>query len=349
MLQPWSMHKVVAALLVPLCSIARPDEAPTQPSIRITPRTQIWEIGLEITGGDGFASRVVATMPVPDTWPEQQVKIIKQDKTQNVRQLSFKSLAGVRQMTLSIPRLAPGATAKAIVTFEVTRSFTDVPTEPRGLKLASPPSQSLRNYLTPSPLIESTDDKIRNLAEEITAEKTSAWEQAEAIYQWVRENVEYLQGRRGEIGAPDSPYQWVPESAFYRVGDHKGALGALRDRNGDCEEFASLIIALCRAIKIPARTVWVPGHCYCEFYLQDANGKGLWVSCDATRNHSFGSVKDPRVILQKGDNFYSAAERKRMRYARPTLSAADVRGRVAPTLKPSIRKLEPSETEAVVD
>lgn len=343
------MGRVVAAFFVPLCTLATPDEVAAQPSTRIVPTAQVWEIGFEVTGGDRLASGVVATMPVPDNWPEQQVNVIRQEKTENVRLVSFKRLAGVRLMALSIPKLAPGASAKATVTFEVTRSFADVPAEPTSLKVASRLSKSLRNYLKPSPLIESTDKKIRDLAEEITADKSNPWEQTEAIYRWVRENVKHLQGRQGEIDAPNSSFQWTRANAIYRVGDHKGALGALRDRNGDCEEFASLIIALCRAVKIPARTVWVPGHCYCEFYLQDTKGRGLWIPCDATPGHTFGSVKDPRIILQKGDNFYSSAQRKWMRYARPTLTAKDFSGRVAPALLPSIRQLDQTATEASVD
>ena len=56
----------------------------------------------------------------------------------------------------------------------------------------------------------------------------------------------------------------------------KGALAALRDGTGDCEEITSLFIAICRAADIPARTVWVPGHCYPEFYLVDDKGQGHW-------------------------------------------------------------------------
>ena len=62
--------------------------------------------------------------------------------------------------------------------------------------------------------------------------------------------------------------------AFRDVTNRDGAVieasaefAALRDGTGDCEELSSLFIALCRAHGIPARTVWVPDHCYPEFYL----------------------------------------------------------------------------------
>ena len=61
----------------------------------------------------------------------------------------------------------------------------------------------------------------------------------------------------------------------------KEARAALDDGYGDCEELTSLFIAMCRINKIPARAVWVPGHCYPEFYLEDEQGNGHWYPCQA--------------------------------------------------------------------
>jgi len=309
MLRPSDMHTSAAALVVALSAFAAADEPRTQSVGQGVPEPQVWQVGLEITGGDGPASGIVATAPIPDTWPEQQVKVIKQEKTRNVRRITYRDLRGARQMIVSIPRLAAGASAKALITFEITRTFAETPLGADDFKLETRPNRDLQAFLKPSPLIESEDDQILKLAQEITADKATAWQQVQAIFQWVRENVDY---REGEL---------------------KGALAALRDGNGDCEEFASLIIALCRASGIPARTVWVPDHCYCEFYLQDAKGKGHWIACDGTRTYPFGSVYDPRVILQKGDNFYNSAQRKWMRYAAPTLKASNIRGTTGPAIR----------------
>ena len=54
---------------------------------------------------------------------------------------------------------------------------------------------------------------------------------------------------------------------------------------------------------IPARTVWVPGHCYPEFYLVDEQGTGYWFPCQAAGARDFGGIGEHRPILQKGDNF----------------------------------------------
>jgi hypothetical protein len=54
---------------------------------------------------------------------------------------------------------------------------------------------------------------------------------------------------------------------------------------------------------VPARTVWVEGHCYPEFYLVDGKGNGSWYPCQAAGSRAFGSMPDQLPILQKGDNF----------------------------------------------
>jgi transglutaminase-like putative cysteine protease len=311
MLRPMRLLSVVALLVVAGCLVTTASESSSPPSVKITnPHKQIWKVGLEITGSNGPATGIVASAPVPDSWPEQQIKVLTQEKSDNVRKVSFRKLGdGARQMTVEVPRLAAGETANAMITFEVTRSFVEGPTETADLQLVKRPDRNLRAYLAPSPMIESSHANVRTLAKKITADKSNAWQQTEAIYNWVKENVEY------------------------REGNLKGALAAMRDGTGDCEEFASLIIALCRASKIPARSVWVPDHCYCEFYLEDAKGEGLWIPCDATRDYPFGSVLEPRMILQKGDNIFVPELRKRVRYARATLKIDNLRGRTQPTIK----------------
>ncbi len=144
--------------------------------------------------------------------------------------------------------------------------------------------------MTQSPKIETTNPKIRALAKEITADVEGAWDKVEAIYDWVRDHVKYVNGPL------------------------RGALAALNDGKGDCEELTSLFIALCRDIGVPARTVWVPGHCYPEFYLEDAEGKGHWFPCQAAGARSFGGIAEQRPILQKGDNFTVPERREKQRY-----------------------------------
>jgi len=101
----------------------------------------------------------------------------------------------------------------------------------------------------------------------------------------------------------------------YENGPLKGAKAALKDGVGDCEELTSLFIAICRAADIPARTVWVEGHCYPEFYLEDKAGKGHWFPCQAAGSREFGGITEFRPILQKGDNFRPpSGGKERQRY-----------------------------------
>ena len=161
----------------------------------------------------------------------------------------------------------------------------------------------VRRYLTPSPLIESSNPKIRQLAKEIGVDKENAWDHVEAIYDWVRNKIKY---EKGPI---------------------KGAMAGLKDGTGDCEELSSLFIAICRAAGIPARTVWVPGHCYSEFYLVDDKGKGHWFPCQSAGSREFGGITELRPILQKGDNFRSLGDKKkRERYMAESISVTPMPG-----------------------
>jgi hypothetical protein len=165
-------------------------------------------------------------------------------------------------------------------------------------------SREIRPFLAPSPKIESRDSKIRSLSKQIVSEHEKAWEKVEAIYDYVREHVKYKEG------AP-----------------LRGAVSAIKDGTGDCEDMTSLFIALCRAADIPARTVWVPGHCYPEFYLEDDKGAGRWFPCQIAGSREFGGILENRPILQKGDNFKPLqAKGERQRYMAEFLAGSETGG-----------------------
>jgi transglutaminase-like putative cysteine protease len=64
-------------------------------------------------------------------------------------------------------------------------------------------------------------------------------------------------------------WSWTRDNVKFENGDFRGALYALENRCGDCEEMSALFVGLCRLSGIPARTVWVESHDYPEFYLVD--------------------------------------------------------------------------------
>ncbi len=246
---------------------------------------------------------IVATVPVPMDWPEQEVRIADEEFSPTIRDVTYRVLdEGVKQMVVTIPRLDANEQADALLTVEVRRKPILPPPNPEIFEIPSRPDRSIRLFLAESPFIESRNSRIRSLARTIIEDKTSAWEQVEAIYDYVRENVQY---RESEL---------------------KGAVQTLREGIGDCEAMTSLFIALCRANKIPARMVWVTDHSYPEFYLIDDQQQGHWLPCQVSGARAFGEMPETRVILQKGDRFRIPETKELRRYVAVHLKAAAVRG-----------------------
>lgn len=242
-------------------------------------RVQKFRVGIEVQAVGGPCKGIYATMPVPADWPEQKVQVVNEDLSADVRSLRYRMLpGGVKQMIVEIPDLPAGEKAKAVVTFSLERASIIPPASTAVLTIPKKPDRALRMFLGASPYIETRHPKIMKLAKD-TGEDLAGWQKVEALYDTVRETVEY---RNGEL---------------------KGAARALADGWGDCEELTCLFIAVARVEGIPARTVWVEGHCYPEFYLVDGEGTGWWFPCQAAGARAFGGMPDQLPILQKGDSF----------------------------------------------
>jgi transglutaminase-like putative cysteine protease len=274
------------------------DSGPAKgPAPRLGPqRTETYYVGVVVLADKGACTDVLATVPVPIDWPEQTVKVLKEAKTSHVKRLEYVLVGeGAKQMRARIPSVPEGEEASVVLTVKIDRRELLPPEDPGQLVVPEKLDPKLSGYLAPSPYIESNDGKIQSLAKEIVAGKANAWERTRAIQEWVLAHVKYEEG------------------------PIKGALAALKEGTGDAEELTSLFIALCRANKVPARMVWVPGHCYGEFYLADAEGRGHWFPCQVPgrgiSEGSFGQIAEFRPILQKGDNF-TVPEKlsKRQRY-----------------------------------
>jgi len=260
------------------------------------PDTIRFRVGAEITASNGACRNILAAVTVPLDCPEQQVKILDEELSSEVAEISYRDLPGgeVRQMVISVPVLPEGATARAVVTAEVTTRPILPPESTDGLTIPKRIPPKLRIYTSGSPYIEVQHQRIRSVNKEIRqqlADTASDWEKIEAIYDYVLQHVEYVEG-------PD-----------------KGALQSLRDGHADCQGRSMVFIALCRANKIPARMVWVHGHAYPEFYLEDSEGRGYWYPCESAGTRSFGEMPLARTILQKGDNFRVPERKDRLRYA----------------------------------
>ncbi|MGH1542731.1 MAG: transglutaminase-like domain-containing protein [Arenicella sp.] len=86
-------------------------------------------------------------------------------------------------------------------------------------------------YIRPEPFIEVDEPVIIALANDLKGENEQ--QSLKNIYDWTSTNIQYA--------------GYVPED--------KGALYALKNRKGDCTEYAYSVVALARALGIPARVI----------------------------------------------------------------------------------------------
>jgi transglutaminase-like putative cysteine protease len=134
----------------------------------------------------------------------------------------------------------------------------------------------LNDFLAREDRIESDSPEILQLAKKLKGR--NAIDSARNTFNWVSENVRY---------------------AGYDAAD-RGALHALRNKQGDCTEFMSLFVALCRANGIPARgiggylctgdMILKAGdyHNWAEFY-----GNGTWHLVDPQK----------RAFRERGEHY----------------------------------------------
>lgn len=270
------------------------------------PNKQRWQVGVIIRATGGECAGLFGTVPVPTDWPEQTVKMVTEEVSPNVGKTSYRVLeGGIKQLVFEIPQLPAGQEAKALVTFEIVKHEIQPPDDTSGFVIPARLPKDVQKLLAQSPGIESRQPKIIALAKELLADKKqdSAWEQVEALYDGVRAKV------------------------MFRNEAPKGALEALKKGSGDFEDLTGLFVAVCRASKIPARTVWVHGGGYAEFYLQDAKGVGHWIPCQMAGAREFGAIRDPMPILQKGDNFKVPEKKEPQRFVAEFLKAGAATGR----------------------
>lgn len=133
---------------------------------------------------------------------------------------------------------------------------------------AFPPSldtESLKRYLKPEDMVESSDPALVKKAQEITEGSKDSWEAAKRLSKWVAEEITY-----------DIPGGGSARNTY-------------ASRAGECGGHSRLLAAFCRAVGIPARVIWgcvyVPNfggsfgqHGWNEIYMGEAG----WIQVDAT-------------------------------------------------------------------
>lgn len=250
-----------------------------------------WRIGL-ILNTPVTCTNVVATFPIPTQWPEQTVTVRRQNVPPQITGWDTRDLGGgTKQVVAQMARVNAGSVVQFTLEVDIERKRILAPDDTDGLVIPKRLTKDLKRYVGNSPFIDATHRSIRNAAKEIEKmEAENAWQKAELAYDYVRDHVEYVEG------------------------DLKDASDALKDGSGDCEEMTSLFVAICRNLDIPARVVWIPDHCYPEFYLEDAEGNGHWYPCQAAGTRQFGRMDETRPVLQKGDRFKVPGKKGYVRY-----------------------------------
>ncbi len=276
-------------------------------------------LGLRISAVAGPCRNIRCGFPFPLDWPEQKITIVKKESVGPIRGISIRDVGGgVRQARFFVSKLAKGDSAEMVYTIRVERRSLAPPEHTKELVAAERIDAKLRPFLGPSPYIETEDPAV--VAEANRLDLTpfeNDWARVNAIREHTHRRVEYT-GVRKLQGA---------------------VLGLLQ--GGDCEERTSVFVALCRLKGIPARSVWMPGHAYAEFYLLDRQGKGHWYPSESVGGQ-FGRQKDDYLILQKGDRFRDPLKRGLQRYLTETATGVLGRDGAPPAIRPIRERIDRS-------
>ncbi len=248
-------------------------------------------VGVRLTPADLNMLSTIITTVFPADWPEQTVEILEVNIPPAFKH-GFRDLpAGNKQLLLQSAFLQAGSPIEATIKVRIEKSHTVGPTDTAQFIRPKRPSREVKIFTGNSPYIETTSSEVKKIVREIDAkEPETEWQRVEMLYDWVRDNIVYTRG------------------------DLKSVRQAIKDKTGDCEEMTSTFVALCRAADVPARCVWIPNHCYPEFYLEDAEGNGHWFPCQAAGTRNFGSMPEYLPILQKGDRFKVPEDKDLLRY-----------------------------------
>jgi Transglutaminase-like superfamily/Pseudomurein-binding repeat len=134
---------------------------------------------------------------------------------------------------------------------------------------------AIKQYLDPTKNCQSNSSVIKSNAASITKGLTTQKDKAVAIFNWVRDNIDY--------------------SFYYNT--KYGALGTLTSKTANCVDTSHLMIALMRAAGIPAEYehvyaqftsgTWY-GHVIAKVYID-----GVWYDADGTSSkNQFGVVNN---------------------------------------------------------
>ncbi|MFT9493458.1 transglutaminase-like domain-containing protein [Anaerosolibacter sp.] len=132
----------------------------------------------------------------------------------------------------------------------------------------------VNKYLSPTKHVESDDEEIIKLVQEITNVNDTELEKAKVIYQWIVENIAY-------------DYDKYSKHQNNDYDNNYGAVYTYKTKKGVCYDYATLTAALTRAVGIQTKVVKGEGklgtfkglHAWNEMYITE---KSQWIPVDTT-------------------------------------------------------------------
>ena len=243
-----------------------------------------------ITNIPADAGVLTVWVPLPRNRTAQGISDVKIDSPYNWERFTEKEFGN----EYAVARIPAPQTGELVVriNFRGTRNAVAV----ERIANVTPSKSELGRALRADRMV-TLSPRVKKLADEITAGKTTTMDKAQAIYQYVMTTMKYDKTIPG-----------------WGNGDTERACDI---KAGNCSDFHSLFMSLARSEGIPARFVIgfplpqgdgkIPGyHCWAEFYVA---GKG-WVPVDASdaskssdpavRAMLFGNLPSNRVEFTMG-------------------------------------------------
>lgn len=228
---------------------------------------------------DGTVRNLKSSTVAPVAFPEQELvnfEIQKPDGC-DARVIALTDTAG--QLQVVAPVMERGQEIEVRANYRLRISRVCPKYDASQFPIEQMTSEAIKNSsLGNSPGIRSDLDAVKKVVDSVVESRHEhPWEKARKFHAWVWENIEG------------------------KIGEYTSVREALANGVGDCEERASVFIALCRAAGIPARLVWVPNHNWAEFCLFDHRGQPHWIAAHTAAYNWFGWTGCHELILQKGD------------------------------------------------
>lgn len=244
-----------------------------------------------VTNGNAQLQSLEVWLPVPKEYPEQSVgKVSIEPKARILSNTT--GPASVAQFLLVSKLPGPGQTRTVKVSYPIEAK--EINTDAKQLmNYPFKPYRKSKYYL----------------------HFTRAEKCIETNHPKILEQAKKLQGsRRSAVRIAKDAYEWVLDQTRYQLIDGLGgAAYCLEKKHGECGDYSSLFVALCRAAGVPARPVvgmWANQtngwHVWAEFQLPT----GEWIPVDGSigdqsdrkRTKYFGNLDNQRVALTKAYN-----------------------------------------------